>query len=786
MKKLKRTASITSEQLKQIKVFSEIIKNNLNNQEILDSIFNNSENADLIKLILTKKYKSEIEIFIIKTYLKSLRNFISVINESEDNSLNIDMLLQKISQDLRCEYFKENTLLMKVGEIGKTFYVILSGSVDILVPKEIDVYMTKTEYIKHLKLLFKYKEDLLFDKTFSNNNQIYQIREDEIKIDEKLRINYDINMKLNDYLNKINAVDLQIENNTKVHLRIVGYFKVVSLGIGNSFGDYALINENCLRTATIFVKENSFFGTLTKHSYQNSIKAIQVRLNKLDMNFIYSTKLFEQIPFQVLATNYWNFFIKKRIKKDDYIFKYLNKNEEIIFFFEGEVTLLIPYLTSKKINEYISKIGNIPFSYEYDDYNDTPNDAILKYVKKGDILGMNDIVIENELICNAICKSEHAIYFSIDIKIFNWILSHYDLVMKSWKKLENLNKNIMIERLNIIKDIRNKGLIKNVRDGNKKIEIDKICKKKKNTFDLNLFYSLKSNFDIELKTNKNLTKRSSKIYNQKVHLKNRSSSRNHFLLPKISSNLNLNKENLVKTIIIKKKDKKNTFSDFSHSQSSLSLSSISKISSPRNKQNNDNNIKKTTLSNKKTINNTSSKKKIRIIPINKILYNKNNKSLSEKKLLNLNKIKFPFNTETSKKIIKKIKLKNHFTNVVEFKTLKPQLNISVKKIKKKKPITQKINTISDYETYEFTKRIDFNDPISNILVSQQSRKLKTTFLETNLYKTMNNSTKFKKKIRFNSFNKSGIKMNNICTIKSNFIPPNLMNSKNNSLKMFFK
>ena len=250
--------------------------------------------------------------------------------------------------------------------------------------------------------------------------------------------------------------------------------------------------------------------------------------------------------------------------------------------------------------------------------------------------------------------------------------------------------------------------------------------------------------------------------------------------------MNLNKENLVKTIIIKKKDKKNTFSDFSHSQSSLSLSSISKISSPRNKQNNDNNIKKTTLSNKKTINNTSSKKKIRIIPINKILYNKNNKSLSEKKLLNLNKIKFPLNTETSKKIIKKIKLKNHFTNVVEFKTLKPQLNISVKKIKKKKPITQKINTISDYETYEFTKRIDFNDPISNILVSQQSRKLKTTFLETNLYKTMNNSTKFKKKIRFNSFNKSGIKMNNICTIKSNFIPPNLMNSKNNSLKMFFK
>ena len=54
-----------------------------------------------------------------------------------------------------------------------------------------------------------------------------------------------------------------------------------------------LINENFLRTATIFDKENSFFGTLTKHSYQNSIKALQVRINQSDMNFIYSTQLFE-------------------------------------------------------------------------------------------------------------------------------------------------------------------------------------------------------------------------------------------------------------------------------------------------------------------------------------------------------------------------------------------------------------------------------------------------------------------------------------------------------------
>ena len=65
MKKLKRTSTITTEEVKKIKALSQIIQTNLNNQDVLDSLFNYSENADLIKLILTKKYKSDIEIFII-------------------------------------------------------------------------------------------------------------------------------------------------------------------------------------------------------------------------------------------------------------------------------------------------------------------------------------------------------------------------------------------------------------------------------------------------------------------------------------------------------------------------------------------------------------------------------------------------------------------------------------------------------------------------------------------------------------------------------------------------
>ena len=207
MKKIQRkSSSLSLETIKQIYTLAEELKLNLNEQNKIDSYFNIPENAELIKLILSKKNKSELEIFIIKTYLKTLHNFISVINESEEEKVNIDLLLNKISQDLKCQNFEKNTLLMKIGEIGKTFYVILSGLVDILVPKEIEVYMTKSEYIEHLKILYLYKEDFLFEKTYDNNIQIYQIKKDEIEINEELRINYNINMNLDNYLYLINEI----------------------------------------------------------------------------------------------------------------------------------------------------------------------------------------------------------------------------------------------------------------------------------------------------------------------------------------------------------------------------------------------------------------------------------------------------------------------------------------------------------------------------------------------------------------------------------------------------
>ena len=187
MKKVRKSISIINpEILKQIHILGETLKININDQNMINSLFNKADNRDLVKIILKKKLKTDIETFIIKMYLKSLHNFMSVINESKDEDIDdIEILLNKMSQDLKCEYYSKNSILMKIGEIGRTFYVILSGSVDILVPKETDVYMSKIEYINYLQLLKFYDENFLFEKTMAKNNDIFQIKNEEIVINEK-------------------------------------------------------------------------------------------------------------------------------------------------------------------------------------------------------------------------------------------------------------------------------------------------------------------------------------------------------------------------------------------------------------------------------------------------------------------------------------------------------------------------------------------------------------------------------------------------------------------------
>ena len=64
--------------------------------------------------------------------------------------------------------------------------------------------------------------------------------------------------------------------------------------IGESFGDIALINKDCTRTATVRAHEDSFVATLTKQDYTETLRLIVDRKEDAFIKWLRSTLFFSK------------------------------------------------------------------------------------------------------------------------------------------------------------------------------------------------------------------------------------------------------------------------------------------------------------------------------------------------------------------------------------------------------------------------------------------------------------------------------------------------------------
>ena len=446
-------------------IFYETLKLNINNKFYIDKIMQKDEITTIISNILLKEERNIPEIFIIKTYLSQLKKFMEIIN-TNDSGISIDSVLTRVSEELQLQKVEENTFLMKIGEKGNNFYVTLSGSVIILIPKEFEVSMNREDYLNHLKLLYNNNENYLMKKILYSNKNIFPVEKDEYEIIDS---NYElVNYPIEKYLSRINyeVIDNKIEkillsNERKIikendsikpdylfkkyMIKIFGYVNVVELGRGSTFGEVALINDNNLRTASIFVKKKSFFGTLTSHAFKGFMKVFLEKAKRKKISFIFSTPLFKNMNISDIVKLYWNFFVEKKMNKGEYLFK-INEERKILYFIQkGSFKLIIPQCTLNKVNFFVSEFKNI--FIEKNIFSNEQKDIIISTIDSGEILGMNDCVMkDNNFFFNALCES-NSIYFTIDIKIIYLILEQFNDIKENWRILTNKKNNFMIERL---------------------------------------------------------------------------------------------------------------------------------------------------------------------------------------------------------------------------------------------------------------------------------------------------------------------------------------------------
>jgi CRP-like cAMP-binding protein len=652
----------------QIKNLSNTIKEQINNEILIENLMKSQETISLINYIVSKTTKNSNDILILNTFLKQKENFMNLFKI--DNEFDINLLLTKISSNLKLKTLNKNSFVFHVGEEGNLFYIILKGKVSILIPKQIKIHMSFEQYKFHLQLLCSLNEKFLYEETHKLNKKIYNLNEKDLHIIKNKKIlNFNFitnNLTLDEYLNYSNGLK-STDNSSEFYneLKIMGYFKVVTLKEGNSFGEVALINENQKRTASIFCETNAIFGVLSSNEYKNSIKSIQIKIKKNNIDFILNTNIFKDISYKHFYQKIWNYFIYGYLKKDEFLFKENDKRNFIYIIFEGELKLSSK-MDIAKINEIIIKLGKFK-KPGFHIYKSNSIEIILNIIKKGDILGV--ITIDEKHFCDCVCTSKFCSYFAIDFNVVENLMKKYEGIRKKLDEIKINRKKIIIDRLKNVKKVYKKTIFGEFRDN----FINKIEVGYKKKIDVkNLFYDEIENKIKRIKSNKNF------------FLKNVNVNINKF-----NEVFNNNKSRNVKNFNF------NTNSDIFKSKNYLSpFSTNYSIFS--------NNSKK--IINKKTQ-----------IFYNKILTtsNENNKSSfenkffkTEKKIIkNLKRNASDFNNEEKqKKYLNKINNyfynknnnnnnKINFIDFLIFEKQKEKLTKSNKNIQKKRPFSSDFNKI---------------------------------------------------------------------------------------------
>jgi len=169
---------------------------NLNEEVFLKKYFCDRETLFMVCLPSFKKLlREKPDIKFISLYLSNLKKFITLlksINEDNNNNNNTAKqninekdkylrLLRYVSEHIIYEKYASKRLVMRYGDIGDKFYIILHGLVSIIIPIRVNMQLTFNEYSRYIARLILYQEYELAKITMRENKHIYNIDLPDIK-----------------------------------------------------------------------------------------------------------------------------------------------------------------------------------------------------------------------------------------------------------------------------------------------------------------------------------------------------------------------------------------------------------------------------------------------------------------------------------------------------------------------------------------------------------------------------------------------------------------------------
>ena len=292
------------------------IKSLINESKLsLKNILNNeSNNKEYIYTILEKnpKNRKEKDIINVADYLS--KNYQYFQNIKGDSKLKVENLA-KIARIKIC-YPGES--IIRYGEIGDKFYVVMEGKIQIYKPMYEGVQMTPNEFIKYM-------------------NNIQLIEKDEDKYSRLKEFNKNKNFDLDKYMNYAPNTNVM---NTKRDVFIEKLELMGSYGEGFSFGELSLI-RNEKRNATIKCsnEDNNKYTVLLsigKESYNRALKEYQEKKLLKDIENFIKTYPFCKNFTKENMISLFNCLNKINLEKGEYLFHQNDEDTNLYFITNGK------------------------------------------------------------------------------------------------------------------------------------------------------------------------------------------------------------------------------------------------------------------------------------------------------------------------------------------------------------------------------------------------------------------------------------------------------------------
>ena len=338
-----------------------------------------------------------------KKFLKNREEFED--NEKNQNKIEtkINNIVFKLSEKVIIKKYQKNTFVIKMNEIGKDCYFLVSGKLSILKPVEYNnLKISFMDYLIYLKCLLNNDEIELILKVLSANSTFLEIRNiDEINKLIRAYFIKKFQKYLNNFMGGISMEEIEFffkrfhftfedfqldknkilkdiekkeEKNKNVNMFLLNYFSsnirftneeafilelhrishiekdkvlvtlykyeiFLFLYPGSFFGDMALESAIKKRNATIRTEEDCIICSLSNEYYASLLSEENKKLKTSEICFLCNNFFFNLISKTIFIRYYYPMFKAVEKVKDEVIYKQNEKISSIFLVKEGIVKM---------------------------------------------------------------------------------------------------------------------------------------------------------------------------------------------------------------------------------------------------------------------------------------------------------------------------------------------------------------------------------------------------------------------------------------------------------------